>query len=620
MAAPTSAAPLRVITAPPQARTVPEVTRAKMTLYGWICLALILVFAWVLRARDFHFSTAFMDESIFVLYGRMFLSHRFEPPLDTPLQWSFGWYLWPTMAATADRIGGLVALRGMAAGLGVVTVAATFGIGRRLFSNSVGLGAALVMAVFAPAVLVSRIATHDAGCIPFFAVGLWAFCRGWKDNSKLHWALAALFFFAAFLCKYLVAIFFPMLVIVAAWKRRKEALIFVGPLTVLCAFYGGFYFHDLQRLLSYQASYRSLRAPTEQLWKIYFWDRWDFWCIFLVALPALFIRKWRSAAAFLWVGAVITLAFQWKTKSDYDYWKHINFAVLFLIPPAVATVVAVIDWLRENSSTQIVWRAGAVAALCGAVAVLGQVQNVDRFVFWPNVGPVLAFFEGRLTAGDRVLMDDTVLRYYFNPPLHQYEMTDPMYFHYKDDAGEPAYKAAVHDGIFNYIVLDGGIGEEARRMDAAIRPLPENYQLVFAAIDPTRGQKIEVYARQPQPAPSESGPSVRIAFPPSNSTVDATADSSGIELVGTVAETQPDWYVKVEVFTNEWYAQGLRARIRADGSFRQKVFLGGQNGQQCYHILRARLFDADGHERAHTLNYGIVRANPGGSAPPCATQ
>ena len=613
-----SSAPLRVITAPPPARSVPEVTREKITMYGWICFALILVAAWVLRARDFHFSTAFMDESIFVLYGRMFLSHRFEPPLDTPLQWSFGWYLWPAMAATADRLGGLVALRGMAAGLGIVTVAATFGIGRRLFSNSVGMGAALVMAVFAPAVLASRIATHDAGCIPFFAVGLWAYCRGWKDNSKLHWALSALFFFAAFLCKYLVAIFFPLLVIVAVWKRRKEAFIFVLPLSLLCAFYGGFYFHDLQRLLSYEGNYSSLRAPTAELWKIYFWNRWDFWLIFVAALPALFIRRWRSAAAFLWAGLVITLLFQWKTKSDYDYWKHINFAALFLAPMAVATVVNAVDCLLQNSSTQVLWRGFAVAALCGAVAAFGQVQNVDRFVFWPNVGPVLAFFEGRMAPGDRVLMDDTVLRYYFNPPLHQYEMTDPMYFHYGDDTGEKAYKAAVHDGVFTYIVLDGGIGEEARRMDAAIRPLPDSYQLAFAAIDPTRGQKIEVYARQPQPAPPEGGSSLRITYPASNSTVDASANSSGVEVVGATAGTQPDWYVQVEVFTNEWYAQGAHVRIRADGTFRQKVFLGGQANQQCYHILRARLFDAGGQEHAHTLNYGIVRANTDGSAPPCA--
>jgi len=585
-------------------------------MYGWMCLVLILLVAWILRARDFHFATAFMDESIFVLYGRMFLGHRFEAPLDTPLQWSFGWYLWPAMAATADRIGGLVALRAMAAGLGLVTVAATFGIARRLFGNAVGLGAALVMALFAPAILVSRIATHDAGCIAFFAVGLWAFCRGWKDNRKLDWILAALFFFASFLCKYLVAIFFPLLVIVAAWKRRKEALLlFVAPLSAFCASYGLFYFHDLQRLLNYQAAYGGLRAPQEQLWKIYVLDRWDFWLIFLAAVPALFIRKWRSGAAFLWALAVITLLFQWKTKSDYDYWKHINFAVLFLAPVAVAMVVTAIDWLRQNSSRQMLWRTGSILLLCGAVAWCGQVQNVDRLVFWPDVSPILAYFEGRLAPGDRVLMDDTVLRYYFNPVLHHYEMTDPMYFRYGEEVNEKAYRAAVHDGLFTYVVLDGGMGEEARRMDAAIRPLPENYQLVFAALDPVRAQKIEVYARQPQPAPIGNGPSVRIVSPATGAVANTNAGSVFVE--GVASGAQHGWYAQLEVFTNRWYAQPGNAVIAPDGSFRQQVVLGGQGRQQCYHLLRVRLFDQNGQERAHSLNYGIGRANADGSAPAC---
>src|SRR5262249_52271742 len=109
----TSTTQLRVVSRPADVRSIPVIARERMRMYGWMCLVLILLVAWILRARDFHFATAFMDESIFVLYGRMFLGHRFEAPLDTPLQWSFGWYLWPAMAATADRVGGLGALRAM---------------------------------------------------------------------------------------------------------------------------------------------------------------------------------------------------------------------------------------------------------------------------------------------------------------------------------------------------------------------------------------------------------------------------------------------------------------------------------------------------------------------------
>src|SRR5262249_31163959 len=70
----------------------------KVTVGSWIILAVILLIAWIVRAQDSLFSTAYMDESIYVIYGRMFLARHFEPPLGAPLQWSFGWYLWPVMA------------------------------------------------------------------------------------------------------------------------------------------------------------------------------------------------------------------------------------------------------------------------------------------------------------------------------------------------------------------------------------------------------------------------------------------------------------------------------------------------------------------------------------------
>src|SRR5216684_7380270 len=160
-------------------------------------LLFILVAAAWLRVLEPGYSTAYMDESIYVVYGRMFLSHHFEAPLDTPLQWSFGWYLWPAMAAVADRVGGLLALRELAAGLGTITVVATYGFASRVFSKVVGLGSAAVMAVLAPAVLVSRIATRDTGSICFFALGLWAFACGWQENRKRDWVLAGSCFFAA---------------------------------------------------------------------------------------------------------------------------------------------------------------------------------------------------------------------------------------------------------------------------------------------------------------------------------------------------------------------------------------------------------------------------------------
>jgi hypothetical protein len=247
--------------------------------------------------------------------------------------------------------------------------------------------------------------------------------------------------------------------------------------------------------------------------------------------------------------------------------------------------------------------------MAGGVAWLGQSLEIKNYLFWPNVEPALAYFDGKLGAQDRVLVDDTVFRYYFQPPLHQSIIADPMYFHYHDNAGhdsfgDEAYKAAVSEGAFAYVVMDGGMGEEARRMDAAIRPALGGYQLQLTALDPVLGHQIEIYARD-HPTPA-GGASIQLTAPASGAMVNTNNNSMLALGVATGAHT--DWYARIEVFTDRWYPQGERVTIAPDGSFRQTIYLGGQGPQQCAHLVRARLFDDRGRQQAVAINYGVARA------------
>jgi Dolichyl-phosphate-mannose-protein mannosyltransferase len=603
----------------PQASRPSELPRAPLktassgndgfALERGLALMLVAVVAVYLRARDPLYNTAFMDESVYVVYGRMFLAHHFEAPLANPLEWSFGWYLWPAMAALADRVGGLLALRELAAALGSLTVAATYGFSSRVFSKTVGVGAAAVMALLGPAVLVSRIATRDSGSICLFALGLWAFAAAWQTGKKRHWGAAALFFFAAMLCKYLVVIYFPVLALLALWKGRRTFAVFVAPLSAACSAYAVFHWGDLLHLLRYGSGYGSLRGDA---FSVYVAGRWDFALIAWVALFALAVKEWRARAAWMWAGALVLLAFQWQTRADYDFWKHVNYAFIFLVPAAVAGLLFVTGQIfGENYLKQLQWGTAGVLALALGAGLLGKVQNFEQFVFWPNVSPALAFFEARIAPQDRVLVDDTVFRYYFNPPLHQPQIADPFYFEYRDASGRDlfgldAYRAAVSERAFNYIVLDGGMGAEARSMTAAIAPLLGHYQLQMHALDPILGHDIEIYSREggADPAPvSQETPSVRLLSPASGGKV-ATAT---VMAEGSVSGAQPGWYVRVEVFTDRWYPQGEAVPIAADGSFRQTIYLSGQGRQQCFHLVRASVLDNNGHSLAVALNHQIAR-------------
>ncbi len=574
----------------------------------------IIVVALWFRAQNPNYSTAYMDESVYVVYGRMFLSRHFEAPLDSPLRWSFGWYLWPVLAAWADRIGGIVAVREMAAVMGTVVVGAVYGIARRLYGTGTALGAAAIFAVLGPAIMTSRIATRDAGSIFFFALGLWLYVRAWQENERLSWFGAAAAFFAAFLCKYIVAIYFPFLVLLTLRRNVRAVLSFATPISLAAAFYGVYYWTDLNYLLSYGGAYQSLKAAGWQFWQVYFWLRIEFWLIAACALLALFFSKNRNITLLLWLGALTGIAFQMKTRADFDWWKHVTYALLFLTPAAVHGLICLAQRIgRKNLQFVGIIAICCVLGVAGASALTGKLMHFDRQLFWPNVDPIMSYFEGRLGRDHRVLVDDSVFRYYFTPNLRQWQIADPFYFHYQEAQGSQAYANAVRDGVFDFIVLDGGMGEEARQMNNAIDPYLDRYELRMKMPDPVLAHWIKVYERKsPQVVALQSAAKIAINSPQTGDFV----PKSAVDVKGQFAGAPPNSFVGVDVFTDRWYSIG-RAKLTADGGFEAKAVLGGQGYQQCSHMLRARLYDAQGQPLAVALNFNIGRLNPDGSKPVC---
>src|SRR5215470_1442974 len=571
----TSSTPVRVIPAAVPVRDIPVVTREQMTMYGWLALGFILLLAWVFRAGDFNFSTAYMDESLYINYGRMFLSHHYQWPMDHPLRWTWGWYLWPAMAAFANKFGALAGVRGLAAVLGLVTVAATFGFARRLFSPAVGLASALMVAILGPIVFSSRIATRDCASIPFFALGLWAYAAAWQENKVRYWLAATACFMAAFLCKYVVAIFFPALVLLALKKGWKPVLLFCGLMTAACAAYIGFYWQDLLALREYGRQYHQLALSDPGLiWENYVTAHLDVW--FLTALALVlwpFLGKkeiWKSLLLLL--GAGIFFFFQWQTRADRDFWKHASYPLLFVTPLAMAGVLSLVHRMERikfplAASCLVVVMAAGVA-WAGNSWRMEKTLNWASRAIWPDAEPILTYMDGRLGPNSRVLADDSIFGYYLQPPLELSRVGDPFFFKYKDMVGDPAYVASVRDGYFDYVLLDSGVGEEAQHLRAVLLPvLPERYQLRLHVTDAVLGHLLEVYERTvPPPTPppqAPAGPTIQITWPTTGDTV-ATQSEPVTILGGIVTGAQRGWYVRVEVYTNKWYPQGNKVYLNPE--------------------------------------------------------
>jgi hypothetical protein len=214
-------------------------------------------------------------------------------------------------------------------------------------------------------------------------------------------------------------------------------------------------------------------------------------------------------------------------------------------------------------------------------------------------------------------VDDTVFRYYFHPQLQQHSIVDPFYFWYQGQMGGAAYSAAVRDGAFDYVLLDGGIGDDAQKMQSAIRPvIGDHYQLRFSMPDPQLGHPLEIYARTDVPLlPSVSSTArVTINSPQSGSLVHTNGIVTSVE--ATTYGASHNWRVRLEVFTNRWYSQP-EPRLRPDGTFSGAIYLGGDGDAQCHHLIRARLYDEHGNLKASALAYDVTRADADGHPPHC---
>jgi hypothetical protein len=715
--APNSPAPVRVAAddpAGPVSRRAPRL------------LLLILAVAGAARFYRLDYATAFVDEGSFVQVGRAILENPLKTPYSEPLQYMFGWYLWPALAAMGDALGGIAGVRGVAAGFGTLTVLAMYLFARRVFGEEAGLASAALLAVSGPAVNVSQFGSYDAAAICFMALGLWLYARGWQSNGRLAWLSAGACFFLSFLAKYFVALYFPLLVLAALARGKRPLVWFSLPLAIYCGAFLFLFWEDMSGLIGFGRRHIELTAPAGQLFQIYFTSRAEFWLMFALALcawPASRAERW--AIPLLWIGAGVMAAFQWWSRADYNTWKHVNYSLLFLVPLGVAGMWRLVRLLPARH-----FRPAALAGVLLVAAPLAWAGNVfrpERFVFWPDVRPILDFMQPRLKPETRVLADDLTFQYYyFDKSLAARQTAHPYYLRYRGATGGAAYALAVRDGAFDYIVLDGWAAPASVAMRNAVRPaLAELYESRLSAPARQMGGRLEVFERarpgrfdallaalrgrlnkdswvlaenedlrlwlRAQVSPGrffdpenlryggfqrgeaqaqavqdgmfdfvilgggvlESAAAMRASVLPvlvsryslreqfedavSQSRIEiyersqAAEGAPRIEILGpksagvvasekeeatlkvAFAGAQAGWQVNTDIYTNRWYRQGEQRLREPSGVIPQTIYL----GSPCGHLIRVRLYDETGKLRASAASFGVRRANPDGSAPRC---
>ncbi|MFB6891080.1 glycosyltransferase family 39 protein [Kitasatospora sp. NPDC056327] len=489
--------------------TLPPVPEASWTLdsgrrRSWISRALLLGILLIQTAMSVRLSnTAFQDEALYMYAGHAQLSHWLY---DTPVPKDYNTYfsgaptLYPIAAAVLENHFGMLGVRlfSLLCMLGATSL--LYGFSRRLFNERVALGAAAMFAVTQSTVVLGFFATYDAPAVLLLALAIWIVVRTDRAPAAVVLAAAPVAVLAVGL-KYASALYLPSLVLLAVLTGRRNrnrqpllrgvllgggagALLWLGttftdflsgvratttqrahgtePWTELarqCVEFGGLMFLTaVGGAVAYALRGRMNESP-------------------LVRTMTGPGRRRRMLLGLLLTGtALLAPAYQMHLDTSVALYKHLGFGLLFAAPMAGIGLARLVGpHFRHPQLGILLW----VVTLA-----LGLSQSTWRFDTWPDSSRMTEVVRGHVTATGRYLASaDNVPVYYTRDLTLQSQWTSTYGIGYVDGAGtlrtgDDGYRAAIADGWFDLVVLDGVATPETDRVVAEAIALSPHYRLL----------------------------------------------------------------------------------------------------------------------------------------------
>jgi len=415
--------------------------------------------AFGLRAWNLSYNTAFLDETLHIRDGGQLLS-------GTPASHFMGkaGYVWvfPVLATLADARGGLEAVRFMNVLFGTSAVFCVFLFARVLYSPRVGCLAALLYAISAPLIFVSRFGTQDAMSNALLAFTLFLLTRGVKDSNRGTLLLGASVGFLSFLAKYPGGFYFPFIFLALSFHKKRGLIwkYFALPLTLLVAAYLGYYFSDLvsQFLLGQvadkHAKYEAVNLKILQESVAYLGPAT---LLALVGLVGQYRHRLTTIA--LISGGLVILLYHFGNQDPEAFYKHVAYGLIFLAPAAGLGLDSIPGSRSRVVSAKFNW-VFVVSAVFVLMLLLSRQQMQGVQTFWPNSGRAVTYLEEHLQ-GEKLLLAENgaIYNYYLRlhgPRFANLTIWDTFTtYSYADATGEQALFEALEDSHFDYVILDG---------------------------------------------------------------------------------------------------------------------------------------------------------------------
>lgn len=448
---------------------------------AWVSRIVLLCILLVQAALSLRLSnTAFQDEALYLAAGHAELDHLLNGtklPINYAAYFSGSPQLYPVLVALVDGQFGLTGARCLSLLFMLGTTGLLYSFTRRLFNERAALAAAALFAVLQSTVVMGYFATYDAMAVFLLALATWIVVR--TDRAPvIAVLLAAPVAVLAVGVKYASALYLPTICVLAlltAWPHKgaksflRMVLLGLGIGGLMLA---GMYTTDLLAGVRQTTTDRAHGSDSAQ----FLLQRSAEWggLMFLTAVGGAvsYVRRsrmnespialklgnpgwrWRALLGLTLCGtALLAPAYQIQLATVVSLFKHVGFGLLFAAPMAGVGVTRLVGaHFRYPQLGIMLW----TAVLC-----LGIQQADWRFGVWPDSSRMIRTIDSHVNSkGHYLASTPEVPVYYLREKTTHRQWQGVFALEYTDEkgkyhSGDDAYRAALREGEFDLIVLDG---------------------------------------------------------------------------------------------------------------------------------------------------------------------
>jgi hypothetical protein len=436
-----------------------------------IIFYLIIFLSFAIRFVHLNYNTAFNDEAIYIVIGRM--------GLFSSDWWSYGasqWmaglpYIYPTLSALAYQTYGLLASRFLNVIFGVIIIEEVyrFTLLLNLFRTNQNIKASLIAALIAGisgvGIFVSRLATYDMPSFMLLMLGINSFLKAkYFDNGKYYF-LTFIFLFTAFLTKIIIGIFFPFLFLTSLLVMRKRvrrhknfAINYLyTPFVIASIIFFVSYFHYFMTFINTHVD----EGLTTSYWDLFALIMQVTAVILIFSIPSavyLIRRKKAYAVIFLITMAATIPLFHLALKRYATFDKHLYLTVIFLTPLAGYGMSKMLGIKRVAVRKRLATSA-ILALIVYSVISFQLFTTLEKK--WRNTSNLQVYLTDTVENGNRVLTEEgaSVILALYDEIFPPDSIVTFDWINYSGYSDEKGYLLAVHDKYFDYIELDNGDDE-----------------------------------------------------------------------------------------------------------------------------------------------------------------